>query len=59
MIDENNKDQMSAFLKFWQPKQIKNPNRKKLQFWKPKYIDNPEYDPNREIDIEIIKGARK
>lgn len=56
MIDENNEKEMSAFLKFCQPKQIKNPDRKRLQFWKPKYIKNPEYDPGKFYDIEIKKG---
>lgn len=59
MIDERNKPKLSAFLKLWEPKHLKNPNRKIFQFWKPKYIKNSNYNPKEMIDINIIKGERR
>ena len=47
-----------VFLKFFQPKKIKNPDRIWFQFWKPKMVDNPNYISSETIEFDIKLGSK-
>lgn len=52
----------SLFMHFFQPKEIKNPDRMWFQFWKPKMIDNPHYQgilsEDKTIEFDIVRGNK-